>query len=87
MFCSFCTYPIEILKVAEKCKIIKIKAPREVWGLGIKKNWQVARICPITQLTDIVFIPNNKLYKNTSKSNNFCITWSFGMVLISYCMI
>ena len=37
-FCSFCTYSIEILKVAEKCKIIKIKAPREVWGLGINKK-------------------------------------------------
>ena len=33
-----CRYSIEILKAVEKCKIIKIKAPREVWGLGINKK-------------------------------------------------
>ena len=35
---QICTYSIEILKVAEKCKIIKIKAPREAWGLAINKE-------------------------------------------------
>ena len=29
---------IEILKVVEKCKIIKIKAPREVWGWTFNKK-------------------------------------------------
>ena len=33
--------------------------------------------------TEPIFIPNIKLHKNISKSNTFCITRSFGMVLIS----
>ena len=60
----------------------------EVWGLGINKKLAGGQDFPNSSIdSDTVFIPNNKLYSNTSKSNTFCITWSFGMVLISYCMI
>ena len=78
------------------CLILKIYpgVARAMVTLGIDRyimmiphEFDIYVHCVTETKTETIFIPNIKLYKNTSKNNTFCITMSFGMVLISNALI
>ena len=81
--------------VAGICQILKIY-PGVTTGDGITGNRLIHIIthkfyvyvhCVAKTKIETVFIPNIKLYKNTSKNNISCITKSFGTVLLPYDLI
>ena len=82
--------------MAAICLILKIYpgVARAMVTLGIDRyimmiphEFDIYVHCVTETKTETIFIPNIKLYKNTSKNNTFCITMSFGMVLILNALI